>query len=1081
MMFSWLFKKRAKREAAVSQGVLTSPPKLIALEPRIMFDGAVVDTVIDHLAVMTDSDSSSSLGGDALHVSAFDLMQTVLVAQQAQQQLGTLLEHTDQMLKAFVQTEGFAQKMAVIYGESLDSIQFQQQLEKLRQDVLRDALHLSFEIRSNSELQGHGAAFTLDRGDGTARIFVNRDWLSGEGAQLESALLEEIGHSFDQRFHGVTDSRGDEGEWFSLVARGVQISSHDLQRIQNEHDQGVLQIDGQNIAVEFVGAAVPSFTSISPDTGSNSSDFVGGFTSTGQSLTLNGSVTGVLNPGDNVQVSRDGGSSWNNAVVTGSTWSYVDPRANFTAGTREVVDYQVRVSDALGNVGNTAAQQVIIDQRKPDITVDLRATNSLTPVFSGTLYEAGTSQPVTMFPGNSFQVIVFDQVSPTIQRSFIVTPDGTGSWVLDTASNPGSGSLSFADMSSYNIQVRYYLDGFQLNVFSLNGALQIDSTLPSPPIVDTQTTAAMHPVVTGTATLQIGDMLTIEFNGATYHNVAVDSAGNWSLDSALVTPDSGTLGSFNDTQSYDVRAIVTRLDGRQIFDNSSGEVTIDRAQPTVMSIVTNNPRPTVFGTYQSSNAMANTLTVQVNGSSYVLGSNPELTVLGDSWHLNLAGLVTPIPDGVYNVVVTVNDLLGNPITDAGINELTIDLAPPAVAPTIDALITQSMNPVITGAATLALGETLSVQINGGIYENITVVGGVWSVDTSVAADVGSIGPFNPGVSYPVVATVSDAAGNMVSNAVATQVTIDTTAPLIPAISIVSSRGDPTLGTVGDVVTVTFTTDGTEAMRSATINGNAAMVTATGNPNEYTATYTLTAGDPVGAVNFSVSAADAAGNVTVVITVTDGTSVTFDPISPVTPIFALSTDSGISMTDLITNVGVLNITAIEVGARVEYSLDGGVTWIDQAITPFTAIEGVNSVQVRQVDVASNVSGATTLNFTLDTLVTTPTVSLTADSGVAGDLITNVNTLNITTVETGALVEYSIDGGVTWIDQVVSPFAATIGSNSVQVRQTDIAGNVSSASIFNFTFDNTAPPPPSVDAQTTADVNPIITGTATLALG
>ncbi|WP_230963456.1 Ig-like domain-containing protein, partial [Burkholderia stagnalis] len=173
-------------------------------------------------------------------------------------------------------------------------------------------------------------------------------------------------------------------------------------------------------------------------------------------------------------------------------------------------------------------------------------------------------------------------------------------------------------------------------------------------------------------------------------------------------------------------------------------------------------------------------------------------------------------------------------------------------------------------------------------------------------------------------------------------------------------------------------------------------------------------------------------------------------SAAAPGVALTTDSGSSASDHITNVGTLNLTGIETGATVEYSTDGGHTWN----TSFSAVEGLNDVQVRQTDIAGNTSSATSFGFTLDTSAAAPGVALTTDSGSsASDRITNVGTLNLTGIETGATVEYSTDGGHTWN----TSFSAVEGLNDVQVRQTDIAGNTSSATSFGFTLDTSAAAP------------------------
>ncbi|WP_175785615.1 chitobiase/beta-hexosaminidase C-terminal domain-containing protein, partial [Burkholderia ambifaria] len=111
--------------------------------------------------------------------------------------------------------------------------------------------------------------------------------------------------------------------------------------------------------------------------------------------------------------------------------------------------------------------------------------------------------------------------------------------------------------------------------------------------------------------------------------------------------------------------------------------------------------------------------------------------------------------------------------------------------------------------------------------------------------------------------------------------------------------------------------------------------------------------------------------------------------------------------------------------------------------FSALEGINNVQVRQTDIAGNTSSATSFSFTLDTSAAAPGVVLTSDSGSSStDHITNAGTLNLTGVETGATVEYSTDGGHTWN----TSFNAVEGVNDVQVRQTDVAGNTSDPTSF-----------------------------------
>lgn len=100
---------------------------------------------------------------------------------------------------------------------------------------------------------------------------------------------------------------------------------------------------------------------------------------------------------------------------------------------------------------------------------------------------------------------------------------------------------------------------------------------------------------------------------------------------------------------------------------------------------------------------------------------------------------------------------------------------------------------------------------------------------------------------------------------------------------------------------------------------------------------------------------------------------------------------------------------------------------------------------------------------------PTLALATDSGSsATDMITSDASLAVSGIETGAAIEYSANG-TTW----VSSYTAASGSNTVYVRQTDTAGNVSAASsAFTFSLDTTAP---TVTGTTPADGG----STATLA--
>ena len=185
-----------------------------------------------------------------------------------------------------------------------------------------------------------------------------------------------------------------------------------------------------------------------------------------------------------------------------------------------------------------------------------------------------------------------------------------------------------------------------------------------------------------------------------------------------------------------------------------------------------------------------------------------------------------------------------------------------------------------------------------------------------------------------------------------------------------------------------TTDGVE-------NGQIVTVTIVNSSGVAVETFTTAVANNAWSVNVSPTNARALsdGNYTVTADVSNalGTArarasqnVTVDETPPAPPGAVLTTDSGSSNSDHITNIGALSLAATEIGATVEYSTNSGTTWT----TSFTPIEGLNAVLVRQTDAAGNVSGVSALSFVLGT--TPPRVSFDrvsfTDTGVQDDHIT-----------------------------------------------------------------------------------------------
>ncbi len=110
------------------------------------------------------------------------------------------------------------------------------------------------------------------------------------------------------------------------------------------------------------------------------------------------------------------------------------------------------------------------------------------------------------------------------------------------------------------------------------------------------------------------------------------------------------------------------------------------------------------------------------------------------------------------------------------NVLVDAVAP--VAPTVVTQTTSDVTPEITGTNALGTalpsGETMTVTVNGAIYNVVPNASGNWSLDTELTTpSSGVLGPFVNGISYEVVATATDLAGNSASDTTSNELTIDT--------------------------------------------------------------------------------------------------------------------------------------------------------------------------------------------------------------------------------------------------------------------------------------------------------------------
>ncbi|WP_196589277.1 Ig-like domain-containing protein, partial [Aliivibrio fischeri] len=97
---------------------------------------------------------------------------------------------------------------------------------------------------------------------------------------------------------------------------------------------------------------------------------------------------------------------------------------------------------------------------------------------------------------------------------------------------------------------------------------------------------------------------------------------------------------------------------------------------------------------------------------------------------------------------------------------------------------------------------------------------------------------------------------------------------------------------------------------------------------------------------------------------------------------------------------------------------------------------------------------------------PTITLDTDSGKLGnDFLTNDGSFTVTPSEVGNTVEYQAADG-SWS---TTPTEVVEGDNSITVRETDAAGNVSGSSTLDFVLDTQAPNAPTITLDTDSGIS------------
>ena len=895
--------------------------------------------------------------------------------------------------------------------------------------------------------------------DNTPTITGHTD--AGSTVVITDALGHEVGR-------GTADAQGNYVVTTSQLPDGAQNLT-----ITSTDTAGNTATAQQAITVDTQISASITIDDITSDNNINAAE-------ASRSVAVTGTVGGDVKDGDSVTLSVNGKDF--TGTVSGGKYSIDVPGSDLAADAQKHIMASVTTSDAAGNTATAQANAAGgghwygVDTDAPTVTVnDIDFTKDTTPDITGHVDDPKAVVKVTV-DGHQYTATVDPSgdwsVAGTSLQALGNGQHTVRAEAIDHANNTGTGSGNVTvGQTAISIDT---IDN-TLDVTTGSGAHHVHGA-NHPGNSDKWAT---HEATTGDITLhgsvtnvKDGEQVTIHFVDKndptkTFALTATVNNGQWT---ATAHPSQYDLSPNDDWQ---ITASVTDRTGQKIDSNIEEIIDADKLTDSVnegdvasqFDLLGDNDQMSVGNVQYSTDGKTWSTTVP---AGFVLGADGHTLTIdpSNSAYDHLAAgqnskifVKYELTEGSESIAQTAE------ITVTGTND-----TPVLSVKASDGTTNDSDN--ILNAVESQTAEITGTIDAGSTVNSITITDGTHTI-TVAKADITVDAAGNFTATGVDLSSLNDGTLTVTANATSVDGTSGTATSTIEK-DATTTQVTAGLATASD--TGTSHTDGITNDNTPTIEGQAeagAKIVITDAHNnvvgrgtaDATGHYSITTStlpdDNMTGTKLTITSTDAVGNTAHV----DKTIFIDTQISDPT-IKGLYLDKGVSDQDMVTsldlqdpNIGAnLNIdrNTMESTGKLQYSVDGGTTWTNS----YTPHEGVNSFMLRQIDAAGNTSAGQTVTYTVDNTVTAPTVTLAHDTGAsATDMITKDGTLNITGTEPGAAIEYSTDGGTTWS----TSFTAAEGANNVQVRQTDVAGNVSAASHISFTVDTTIS---ATDATTTA---------------
>ncbi|EPN5597819.1 non-fimbrial adhesin SiiE [Salmonella enterica subsp. enterica serovar Typhimurium] len=686
---------------------------------------------------------------------------------------------------------------------------------------------------------------------------------------------------------------------------------------------------------------------------------------------------GVAEPGSTVSIYLGLKHLGEVIVAKDGTWSYTlttplkDGEYNITA----------TATDIAGHTSATANLPFTIDTRISYFSAEIETTND-----SGIVGDNVTNNTRPTFTGKTEPNAIISVINSETGEEVIFKANDKGEWTFNFTSDSveGINNLTFT------------VEDVAGNKKDFSFSYVIDTIAPVPPTVSLEDYVVLPngiilsgndlPALVGTA--EPKSTILLMRDGKLYDSIEVDSNGTWNYqfsnkflqgayDIEIISQDAAVNKSSTVKYSFTIQTEVVPPKAELDASDDSG---------AKGDWITNKHNAlTLLGT---ADRFA-TVNILIDGKTIGVTTADA----DGNWNFDIS---RNLSDNVYKITVESIDPLGR--TSSVDYQLTIDSFTPI--PTVmlhdsadsgvkGDMITKINTPLFTGMA--EANAKVSIYVDGVLSgEAIAGDDGVWNFQFTTALSDGS---------HDVTVKVEDIAGNTASSSAYNfQIVTQTQKPTIELVNdtgvdntdhIINEKNPALTGTAAPYSTVKLYIDG-------------ALIAEVRTNKDGRWEYTLKADQGLvdGDHRITASVEDIAGNIAhsdpFLISVDTAISIPIVSLSP-------DSDSGIS-DDNLTNIVKPtlhlkdidpDIISVQVWDAMSDTQIGVATQQPDGSWAYTftsdLTEGLHQVYVKVEDIAGNKANSAIFDFTIDTTVSTPVISLLSkdDTGVTGDNLTNIN--------------------------------------------------------------------------------------------